>query len=127
MAYLYFYNKYPEIYWSFLAHKVSRNAGWNMTDLKGDLLTRLLNEKEQKNIFGFLERANWLIFQDAYPQLLLYKESKNRGKNLFYLLPQFGVSTFMVMAWNQFWEDKDSRTLSMNLIINEQHYIEDRA
>ncbi|MDP4162202.1 MAG: DUF2515 family protein, partial [Bacillota bacterium] len=37
-AYLDFYNNHPEIHWSFLAHMVSRNGGWNMTDLKGEFL-----------------------------------------------------------------------------------------
>ena len=68
---------------------VSRNGGWNMTDLKGGLLSRLLTKKEVESFFTFLERGNWLIFQDAYPQFLVYEESKKRGKNLFYLLSSF--------------------------------------
>jgi len=75
MAYLHFYSQYPEIHWSFLGHMVSRNAGWNMTDLKGDLLARLLSEKEHQQYFDFIERGNWIIFQDAFPQLLLYEQS----------------------------------------------------
>ena len=39
-AYLDFYIRHPEIHWVFLAHMVSRNAGWNMTDLKGGFLTQ---------------------------------------------------------------------------------------
>lgn len=88
-AYLDFYLKHPEIHWAFLGHMVSRNGGWNMTDLKGGLLTRLLSRTEALNFFNFLERGNWLIFQDAYPQFLLYEESLRSGKNLFYLLPFF--------------------------------------
>lgn len=37
-AYLDFYKRHPEIHWAFLGHMVSRNGGWNMTDLKGELL-----------------------------------------------------------------------------------------
>lgn len=33
-AYLEFYLRHPEIHWAFLGHMVSRNGGWNMTDLK---------------------------------------------------------------------------------------------
>lgn len=33
MAYYDFYRDHPEIHWALLAHLVSRNAGWNMTDL----------------------------------------------------------------------------------------------
>lgn len=35
-AYIDFYKRHPEIHWAFLGHMVSRNGGWNMTDLKGD-------------------------------------------------------------------------------------------
>ncbi|KIL72294.1 putative protein YppC [Bacillus badius] len=83
-AYLDFYWMYPEIHWAFLAHMISRNGGWNMTDLRGELHSRLLNEEKRQAFFSFLERGNWLIFQDAYPQLLLFMESKRRSKSLFY-------------------------------------------
>jgi len=39
-----FYIFRPEINWAFLGHMVSRNGGWNMTDLKGELLSRLMND-----------------------------------------------------------------------------------
>lgn len=56
MAYYDYYLRYPEIHWAFLGHMVSRNGGWNMTDLKGDLLSRLLSEKEhQKTVLQTLE------------------------------------------------------------------------
>ncbi|MBE4908440.1 DUF2515 domain-containing protein [Bacillus luteolus] len=127
MAYLDFYLEHPEIHWSFLAHMVSRNAGWNMTDLKGEYLPRILTEKEIKSFFNFIERGNWLIFQDAFPQLLLYEKSIQTGINLFYLLPHLNVSVFMEPIWNQFLEYRDSYTLTVALIINEQSYIESRV
>ena len=37
-AYLSFFKDHEEIQWAFLAHMVSRNGGYNMTDLKGSLL-----------------------------------------------------------------------------------------
>lgn len=125
-AYLDFYKKYPEIHWAFLAHMVSRNGGWSMTDLQGEFLSVLLSGKERDLFFSFLERANWLIFQDAYPQLLLYEESIYRGKPLFYLLSQFQVSTFMETIWNHFFVYRNRYMLTMALVINEQSYIEDR-
>lgn len=127
IAYLNFYRKHPEIEWAFLAHMVSRNAGWNMTDLKGDLLPRIMSFEELSNFFSFLERANWLIFQDAYPQLLLYEESKIRGEPLFDLLSEFSVSKFMKLAWNKHWKKHNVDQLTVSLIINEQHYIEERV
>ena len=107
-AYLDFYKRHPEIHWAFLGHMVSRNGGWNMTDLKGGFLSRLLTKKEANAFFNFLERGNWLIFQDAYPQFLVYEESKRSGKNLFYLLPHLHVSTFMETIWNHFWNEAGS-------------------
>lgn len=52
-AYYQFYVQYPEIHWALLGHMVSRNGGWNMTDLKGDLYTKILSEKEQITFFLF--------------------------------------------------------------------------
>ena len=125
-AYLDFYIFRPEIHWAFLGHMVSRNGGWNMTDLKGEFLSRLMNEQSKQDFFSFLERGNWLIFQDAYPQFLLYEESLFQSRNLFYLLPYLNVSTFMEVIWNHFWEERDSYMLAIALIINEQSYLENR-
>lgn len=123
-AYLEFYRAHDEIHWSLLAHLVSRNAGWNMTDLRGELLPRLLTKKEQADFFHFLERGNWLIFHDAYPQLLLYEESVRRKTNLFHLLPHLRVSLFMQAVWNHFWKTGDRGQLAVGLIINEQNFLE---
>ncbi|MBM7587143.1 hypothetical protein JOC86_003716 [Bacillus pakistanensis] len=126
-AYFDFYRQHPEIHWALLGHMVSRNGGWHMTDLKGDLLTRLMSEKEQKNFFSFLERGNWLIFQDVFPQFLLYKQSLKLKKNLFYLLPHLNVSRFMETIWNNFWKNGDCSILAVATIINEQSYLEKRV
>ncbi|OAK74889.1 hypothetical protein ABB05_03345 [Lederbergia galactosidilytica] len=126
-AYLDFYKRFPEIHWAFLGHMVSRNGGWNMTDLKGDLLSRILSSEEQEQFFIFLERGNWLIFQDIYPQLLLYEESVKRNTNLFHLLPLFHVSFFMGAIWNYFFRSRDEYLLTIALIVNEQSYLEKRV
>ena len=52
-AYLEFYNRHPEIHWAFLGHMVSRNGGWNMTDLKGGLLTDCLHKKKEFHFLHF--------------------------------------------------------------------------
>lgn len=98
-----------------------------MTDLKGSLLTRILSSEEQKEFFSFLERGNWLIFQDIYPQLILYEESIKRNTNLFHLLPWFHVSFFMSVIWNYFYRKRDRYLLTIALIINEQSYLEKRV
>ncbi len=126
-AYYQFYIQYPEIHWALLGHMVSRNGGWNMTDLKGDLYTRILSEKDQFIFFSFLERGNWLIFQDVYPQFLLYEQSVKRSQKLFHLLPHLNVSTFMETMWNHFWKTGNKKTLAIATIINEQNYLEKRV
>lgn len=126
-AYYQFYIRYPEIHWALLGHMVSRNGGWNMTDLKGDLYTKLLSEKDQITFFSFLEKGNWLIFQDVYPQFLLYEQSVKKAKKLFHLLPHLNVSTFMETMWNDFWKTGNKKTLAIATIINEQNYLEKRV
>jgi hypothetical protein len=126
-AYFDFYRQHAEIHWALLGHMVSRNGGWNMTDLKGELFTKLLSEKDQHTFFSFLERGNWLIFQDVYPQFLLYEQSLIRNENLFHLLPFFDVSTFMETMWNHFWRYRDPYPLAIATVINEQSYLERRV
>jgi len=126
-AYLDFYLQHPEIHWAFLGHMVSRNGGWNMTDLKGEFLRRLLSKKEREAFFQFLERGNWLIFQDVYPQFLLYEESLKQQRPLFHLLPNFHVSVFMEIVWNYFWRVQDTYIHCIALVINEQSYLEKRV
>lgn len=125
-AYRKFYERCREVHWAFLAHMVSRNGGWRMTDLAGDVLTRLMSRDARRRAFEMLEDANAFIFGDAYPQLLLYEASLRERKPLFALLPAFGVSRFMRPVWERFWTTRDSALLTMALIVNEQHYIEGR-
>lgn len=97
-----------------------------MTDVKGSLLKPVLSARMARSLFHMFERSNWLIFHDAFPQLLLYTESVRQGKPLFYLLPHFGVSRFMSAVWPFFWQKKNSSLLTIALIVNEQQYIEKR-
>jgi hypothetical protein len=127
MAYWAIYNSYPELHWAFLAHLVSRNGGWSMTDLQGQWIPHLLSKVRIEAIFDLLESCNSLIFGDAYPQLRLYAESKRMGRDLFYLLPRFGVSAFMSPFWDKFWSDGNPIPLTVALVINEQHFIQSRV
>lgn len=126
-AYLAFYLRHPEVHWSLLAHMVSRNGGWNMTDLQGELLPHLLTSDQRLHTFLMLERANFLIFGDAYPQLLLYEAGLAEDRDLSELLPELGVSRFMGPVWSRFHSCPDSALLTTALIINEQHVIESRV
>lgn len=126
-AYRQVYLRTPELHWALLAHMVSRNGGWSMTDLRGQFLPRVLSEEQILDFFQFFERCNGLIFQDAFPQLLLFEESKKRRYSLFHLLPAFNVSRFMCAFWEEFWLHRDSALITVGQIINEQSYIEKRA
>ncbi|MEK0315393.1 DUF2515 family protein [Cohnella sp. 56] len=125
-AYLDIYRTHPELHWALLAHLVSRNGGWNMTDLQGAWLPRLLPQHDRAKLFGMLESCNALIFRDAYPQLRLYEESRRAGRSRFALLSAFGVSAFMKPFWERFWIERDPAALTVALIVNEQHVIERR-
>lgn len=120
-----YYRRNGEVEWSFLASMVSRNAGWNMTDLEGKYYPKVLSDRVRYQLFLTYERANWLIFADAYPQLLLYEYSKERKQPLFHLLQFFSVSVFMERAWQKFWEEKNEKHLTTSLIINEQNIIQE--
>lgn len=123
-SYFSFFRRYPQIRWSFLASVVSRNAGWNMCDLESKLFKKVLSPKIRWQLFLTYEKANWLIFQDAFPQLLLYDYSTKYMQPMFHLLRYFHVSQFMEKEWYYFWEKGDEERLLTSLIINEQNLIQ---
>ncbi|MTH52017.1 DUF2515 domain-containing protein [Bacillus mangrovi] len=123
-AYLEFHCACPEIHWALLAHLVSRNGGYSMTDLHASHIGPLLKKSEKEELFRLLETINASIFADAYPQLLLYEESKKRGRDLSYLLPAFRVSSFMIPIWTAFFKRGNRGLLTAALITNEQSMIE---
>lgn len=85
-----FYSQYaarhPEIPWSLLASLVSRNAGYNFTDIERyRLLSSLIPALPVVGVSAavsllfierFLESGNFLIFNDVFPQLLAYELAK---------------------------------------------------
>ncbi len=123
-AYFSFFQLYPEIKWAFLASMVSRNAGWNMCDLEGATLPKVLSLSYRRSLFMTYEVANFLIFRDAFPQLLLYHYSTKVNRSLFHFLPSFSVSSFMAEEWGAFLKGRDEERLVTALIINEQNVIQ---
>jgi hypothetical protein len=123
-AYFTFFKKNPDISWSFLASMVSRNGGWNMCDLEGSIFPHLLEMNTRKQLFLTYERANWLIFQDVFPQLLIYQYSIEKNRPMFYLLHYFHVSSFIQKEWIRYWKKRDRNRLMSALIINEQNVIQ---
>jgi hypothetical protein len=123
-AYFDYFKRHPDLIWSFLAYMVSRNGGWNMCDLEGDIFPKLLKPQTRKQLFLTYERANWLIFHDVFPQLLLYQYSTKMNRPMFHLLPFFNISTFIQREWWQYWRTNDQLRLTTSLIINEQNVIQ---
>jgi hypothetical protein len=123
-AYFTYFKKNPDITWAFLASMVSRNGGWNMCDLEGSIFPHLLEMKTRKQLFLTYERANWLIFQDVFPQLLIYQYSMEKKRPMFHLLPHFHVSSFIQKEWIRYWKTRDRNRLMTALIINEQNVIQ---
>ncbi|MCA1030473.1 DUF2515 domain-containing protein [Bacillus timonensis] len=123
-AYANYFDKHRNIRWAFLASMVSRNAGWNMCDLEGKWFPISLKSEVRKTLFLTYERANWLIFLDAYPQLLLYKYSLFYKKPLFHLFKEFQISSFIETEWELFWKYNNEERLLTSLIINEQNVIQ---
>ena len=123
MPILLIFKKNPDIIWSFLASMVSRNGGWNMCDLEGNIFREILEPKTRKELFLTFERANWLIFHDVYPQLLLYQYSTKIKRPMFHLLPYFKCSKFIQNEWERYWRESNRERLTTALIINEQNVI----
>ncbi|MCA0985739.1 DUF2515 family protein [Guptibacillus algicola] len=119
-----YFKRNPEIKWAFLASMVSRNAGWSMGDLRGEWFPKVLSDEQITTLFLTYERANWTIFEDAFPQLLLYERSKQSNSSIMSALSEFNVSAFMQQEWDVFFESRDEERLMKALIINEQHVIE---
>ncbi|WP_042346473.1 DUF2515 family protein [Bacillus massiliigorillae] len=123
-AYFTFFKMYPEIKWAFLASMVSRNAGWNMCDLEGAILPKTLPPHFRKELFLTYETTNFLIFKDAFPQLLLYHYSTKTSTSLFHLNKYFSTSYFMCKEWELFWKERNENRLMTSLIINEQNVVQ---
>src|SRR5262245_43932562 len=119
--YLRYYRRNPEVPWVFMAHMVSRNAGYQMSDLMRiaqlhdqwgppgweniDLRSRY---PYLSCVWAVLEVANFLIGRDVIPQLRVYEEAKNypeHADELFALLLEpttFAADPFPVDEWKRF-------------------------
>ncbi len=119
-----------ELPWLFMAHLVSRNAGYLMTDLARRIAAMRGAEGHDndptmtgamENLFVLLERANFLIFWDAWHHVgaVLAGELDT--------LASPRTPRFMIDAWQRHHTAPDERTLVLDLVHNEQHLIEHRA
>jgi hypothetical protein len=118
-----------EMPWVLMAHLVSRNAGYLMTDLGVALREpdNVFTEDATRELFGFLERANFLIFLDAWHHLLHHLLGRTNA---------LGDETprFMREAWRAYEgavargvDATLERGLVLDLVNNEQNLIERRV
>jgi hypothetical protein len=120
--YLQYWQANPEIPWALLAHLVSRNAGYQMSDIarykeEGFIFSAtpvpwpspssiIMERSLARASFALLEEGNFLIFRDIYPQLEAYALAKQNPlvyENIFNALTQdsknFGTDQFAVDQW----------------------------
>ena len=121
----------PELPWVLMAHLVSRNAGYMMTEIA----TRLPESPDPslarmaENLFLLLERGNFLIFHDAWHHVTRFL----RGGASSLAAPR--TPAFMVEAWRRYEQaltahgatPEVERALVLDLVHNEQHFIEQRV
>ena len=119
----------PELPWLLMAHLVSRNGGYLMSDVARQLGRRdgVFTPAALEQLFLFLERANFLIFWDAWHHVTHYLLGGAEA-----LAPP-RTSRFMVDAWRRFDsgpqpdDDTRARDLVRDLVTNEQNLIERRV
>lgn len=128
-----YWQRNQEIPWALLANHVSRNAGYQMTDIarykkvfsmfnSGFILTpatwvsRLVvliaeygGHDTLDALFTLLECGNYLIFKDVYPPLRIYELAKNNfsNQNLYLELLQreeFKIDDFIKQKWYDFFQ-----------------------
>jgi hypothetical protein len=122
-----YWHLHPEVPWALMANLVSRNAGYQMTDLSryeqwialnpSQLLlhpaTRAvitgLSSAHIRCLFVLLEAGNFLIFRDVYPQLQAYAWAKRfpeQADTVFerLLRAPFNTDPFIVEEWRSFFQ-----------------------
>jgi Protein of unknown function (DUF2515) len=116
-----------ELPWLLMAHLVSRNAGYLMSDLARSLDGKAGADPDlrgaMESLMALLERANFLIFHDAWHHVLHALLGRADA------LSSPRTPRFMIDAWQRHARDgrDGERTLVLDLVHNEQHLIERRA
>lgn len=125
-----------ELPWTLMAHLVSRNAGMMMTDLAAAIESprRIFQREALEELFCLLERANFLIFYDAWRHLLEHLARVTASAVTLAREPWFRAPRPVVAAYARYEAagargaiDEDERSLVMDLVQNEQNLIERRV
>jgi hypothetical protein len=128
----------PDLPWLLMAHLVSRNAGYLMTEAAQILQSggRGLSPGALRETFLFLERANYLIFFDAWYHVLHHLLGRS-GE-----IAQGRCSRFVREAWSRYERAQAAsgagaaasaggasleRGLVEDLVTNEQRFIDRRV
>lgn len=118
-------NHREELPWLLMAHLVSRNAGYLMSDIAHHLEGKAGADPAlaavMRTVFVLLERANWLIFHDAWHHVLHYLMGRN-GE-----LSSPRTPRFVIEAYARHAAAPCERRLALDLVHNEQNLIERRA
>jgi len=109
--------------WLLMAHLVSRNAGYLMVDVAGavDRGGGPFSREALLELFAFLERANYLIFWDAWHHVLgaLLGEPLD-GRTARHMHAAYA-------AFRERTAPERERALVLDLVTNEQNFIERRV
>jgi hypothetical protein len=132
--YTYTREEASDLPWLLMAHLVSRNGGYMMTDVAESIARDdgVFSRGALEDLFLFLERANYLIFHDAWHHVLLHLLGRAHEATP----PR--VPRFMSEAWTRYEADARSgaaaaptpeaeRRLVCDLVTNEQNFIERRV
>jgi hypothetical protein len=109
----------PDLPWLLMAHLVSRNAGYWMSDLAARSERKPEQAEGLSNLFRLLERANFLIFHDAWYHVLSHLLGRDPEEDR--------TPRFIREAWQRYRTQGRERELVLDLVINEQNYIEHRV
>ncbi len=116
--------------WLLMAHLVSRNAGYLMVDLAQAIEheRRVFTRETLVEFFAMLERANFLIFFDAWHHVLIALEHGDAFAG------DGATTEHMKRAYTAYFSGKGAndarereRRLVLDLVENEQHFIEHRV
>ncbi|MGM0864868.1 MAG: DUF2515 family protein [Bacillota bacterium] len=125
-CYIDFFKKYPEIHWSFLAHMVSRNAGYHIPTFEIICFHTPCPKKGKMRFSNFLSCVTQPFFKMRILNYYYMNSGKVRGILLFIFLKKFNVSIFMKSIWNNFLTMSNKHVLTIGLIMNGQHMIQKR-
>jgi hypothetical protein len=121
----------PDLPWLLMAHLVSRNGGYLMSDV-ADSIARgggAFSPGALVSLFAMLERANFLIFYDAWHHVLLHLLGRSGEAS------SARVTPFVRAAWSRYESAHGEavatasaeKQLVRDLVTNEQNFIERRV